>query len=84
MPQTPGLLHGERESFTGEYLWQRSGLGVAAQLVGPAGGGVVVVLPVGDDPTGLCLRPATIDVKAPVSDAGIERPDVAVAPRLAG
>jgi putative ABC transport system permease protein len=33
------LVHGERESFIGEYSWQRSGLGVGSPAMSVAGGG---------------------------------------------
>ena len=45
---------------------------------------VVVVLPVADDHAGLGQRPEAVDVQALVADAGVERFDVAVAPRLPG
>lgn len=33
------VVHGERESFIGEYSWQRSGLGVGSPAMSVAGGG---------------------------------------------
>jgi len=45
---------------------------------------VVVLLPVGDHDAGLGQAPEDVDVQALVADAGVERLDVAVAPRLAG
>ena len=33
------LVHGERESFIGEYSWQRSGLGVGSPAMSAVGGG---------------------------------------------
>jgi hypothetical protein len=45
---------------------------------------VVVMLPVADDHAGLGQRPEAVDVETFVADAGVERFDVAVAPRLAG
>ncbi len=37
------LVHGERESFIGEYRWQRSGLAVGSPAMN-AGGGLFYVL----------------------------------------
>src|ERR1700756_2333205 len=51
---------------------------------GTAAARVVVVFPVTDDHSGLAQRPEAVDVQAFVADAGVERIDVAVAPRLAG
>ena len=45
---------------------------------------VVVVFPVADDHVGVGQRPEAVDVEAFVADAGVERFDMAVAPRLAG
>jgi hypothetical protein len=45
---------------------------------------VVVVFPVADHDAGLDQRPEAVGVQAFVADAGVERFDVAVAPRLAG
>ena len=45
---------------------------------------VVVVFPVANDHSGVGQRPEAVDVEAFVADAGVERFDVAVAPRLPG
>lgn len=33
------LVHGGRESFSGGYMWQRSGLGVGSPAMSVGGGG---------------------------------------------
>ena len=45
---------------------------------------VVVVFPVADDHSGVGQRPEAVDVEAFVADAGVERFDIAVVPRLSG
>ena len=45
---------------------------------------VVFVLPVDDDHPGVFQGPEAVDVEAFVSDAGVKRFDIAVAPWLAG
>jgi hypothetical protein len=45
---------------------------------------VVVVFPVADDHLGVGQRPEAVEVEAFVTDAGVERFDVAVSPGLSG
>src|ERR1700736_5712075 len=84
-----GRVGSYKAPFTGT---DRLAVGAAGGVAGwglVAQGGVppvmvVVMLPVADDHAGLGQRPEAIDVEAFVADAGVERFDVAVAPRLAG
>ena len=67
----------------------RSSVGTGGSVAGRglvAQGGmpsvVVVVFPVADQHAGLGQGPEAVDVEAFIADAGVERLDVAVAPRL--